>query len=102
VCGVIRSDRPELMEIGVSNPTVHPPKWIQNGVSVEDQNTADERIPILLRTPAAVRFVSYEPALGPVDFDPLWLRPTPTTAFLDGRVRVGDLLSLGCVGLDWL
>lgn len=38
------------------------------GVSVEDQKTADERIPLLLRTPAAVRFVSYEPALGPVNF----------------------------------
>jgi len=40
--------------------------WL--GVSVEDQETADERIPSLLQTPAAVRFVSYEPALGPVDF----------------------------------
>ena len=39
--------------------------WL--GVSVEDQATADERIPELLQTPAAVRFVSYEPALGPVD-----------------------------------
>lgn len=38
------------------------------GVSVEDQKTADERIPRLLGTPAAVRWVSYEPALGPVDF----------------------------------
>lgn len=38
------------------------------GVSVEDQKTADERIPLLLETPAAKRFVSYEPALGPVDF----------------------------------
>lgn len=35
---------------------------------MEDQKTADERIPLLLQTPAAVRFVSYEPALGPVDF----------------------------------
>ena len=43
-----------------------PNVWL--GVSAEDQATADERIPILLDTPAAVRFVSYEPALGPVDF----------------------------------
>jgi protein gp37 len=43
-----------------------PNVWL--GVSVEDQATADERIPLLLDTPAAVRFVSYEPALGPVDF----------------------------------
>ena len=36
------------------------------GVSVENQATADERIPHLLRTPAAVRFVSIEPMLGEV------------------------------------
>jgi protein gp37 len=42
-----------------------PNVWL--GVSVEDQDTADERVPLLLQTPAAVRFVSYEPALGPVD-----------------------------------
>jgi len=40
--------------------------WL--GVTVEDQVTADERIPFLLQTPGAVRWVSYEPALGPVDF----------------------------------
>jgi len=39
--------------------------WL--GVSVEDQAAADERIPHLLATPAAVRFVSCEPLLGPVD-----------------------------------
>ncbi len=40
--------------------------WL--GVSVEDQKRADERIPRLLRTPAAKRFVSYEPSLGAVNF----------------------------------
>lgn len=38
------------------------------GVSIEDQATADERIPLLLDTPAAVRWVSAEPLLGAVDF----------------------------------
>lgn len=38
------------------------------GVSVEDQATANERIPVLLQIPAAKRFISYEPAIGPVDF----------------------------------
>lgn len=42
------------------------------GVSVEDQARADERIPLLLETPAALRCISYEPALGPVDFSP-WI-----------------------------
>lgn len=42
-----------------------PNVWL--GVSVEDQAAADERIPPLLETPAAVRFLSCEPLLGPVD-----------------------------------
>lgn len=46
------------------------------GVSVEDQKTADERIPWLLKAPAAKRFVSYEPALAAVDFAP-WLPVKP-------------------------
>lgn len=40
--------------------------WL--GVSVEDQQRADERVPELLRTPAAVRFLSAEPLLGGVLF----------------------------------
>lgn len=42
-----------------------PNVWL--GVSCEDQKTADERIPLLLQTPAAVRFVSLEPLLGEID-----------------------------------
>lgn len=41
--------------------------WL--GVSVEDKATADQRIPLLLQTPAAVRWVSFEPLLGPVNLD---------------------------------
>lgn len=37
------------------------------GVSVEDQRRAEERIPILLDTRAAIRWISAEPLLGPVD-----------------------------------
>lgn len=39
--------------------------WL--GVSVEDQQRADERIPELLKIPAKVRFLSVEPLLGPVN-----------------------------------
>lgn len=46
-----------------------PNVWL--GVSVEDQERADERIPDLLATPAAVRFISAEPLLGPVDLTAL-------------------------------
>lgn len=41
-----------------------PNVWL--GVSAEDQKRADERIPLLLATPAAVRWVSAEPLLGPI------------------------------------
>lgn len=45
--------------------TGYPNVWL--GVSVEDQAAADTRIPVLLRIPARVRFLSCEPLLGPVD-----------------------------------
>lgn len=51
--------------------------WL--GVSVEDQATADVRIPLLLKTPAAVRFISYEPALSVLDLDPYLWYAKPTT-----------------------
>lgn len=47
-----------------SAPGPLPNVWL--GVSVEDQKRADLRVPALLDTPAAVRFLSCEPLLGPV------------------------------------
>jgi protein gp37 len=44
--------------------------WL--GVTAENQQRADERIPILLQIPAAVRFVSIEPMLGPVVIPEEW------------------------------
>jgi protein gp37 len=38
------------------------------GISAERQQEADERVPLLLKTPAAIRFVSAEPLIGPIDF----------------------------------
>src|SRR5260370_3288712 len=52
-----------------------PNVWL--GVSVEDQQRADERIPLLLQTPAAVRFLSVEPLLGPVDVARWLIRRNP-------------------------
>lgn len=42
--------------------------WV--GTSVENQEAADKRIPYLLQVPAAVRFLSVEPMLGPVNLRP--------------------------------
>lgn len=41
--------------------------WL--GVSCEDQKAADERVPVLLDTPAALRFVSAEPLIGAIDLE---------------------------------
>jgi len=67
--------RPENVA-ALAHPNWHRGEWPRNawlGVTAENQTFADIRIPLLLREPAPVRFVSYEPALGPVDFD-LFLR----------------------------
>lgn len=63
-----------------------PNVWI--GVSAENQATADERIPHLLATPAAVRFVSCEPLIGPVDLtrivESFHPGPPPSSVEFDG------------------
>lgn len=88
-----------------------PNVWL--GVSVEDQATADERIPLLLETPAAARWVSYEPALALVDFTSVWMRACPTC---DGTMSVHfdgggkpcptclhpDGSQGGVCGIDWV
>jgi protein gp37 len=58
--------------------------WL--GVTAGDQARADERIPILLSILAAVRFVSVEPMLGPVD---LW-RSLPRAACREDEYRRSD------------
>jgi protein gp37 len=70
-----------------------PNVWI--GVSVEDQVRADERIPLLLQTPAAVRWISAEPLLGPV----LLRRHIDVTR--DGTVE-GQIFVDHLTGLDWV
>ena len=60
---------PYTEQFGDSFPEEIPLDNIWLGVTAENQARADERIPILLQIPAAVRFVSVEPMLSPVDFD---------------------------------
>lgn len=52
------------------------------GISVEHQEAADDRIPVLLGTPAAQRFISLEPMVGPVSLRWVcaWPENAPTTA----------------------
>jgi protein gp37 len=67
-----------------------PPRHIWLGVSVENQETANERIPDLLATPAAVRWISAEPLLGELDLTHI------QSKYLDDNIRInvlnGDLI----------
>jgi protein gp37 len=88
-----------------------PNVWL--GVSTERQKEADERIPHLLATPAAVRFISAEPLLGPIDLTRLAFKKTceckqhsPTldaleaTVFCAGCCEGAERLDFG--KLDWV
>jgi protein gp37 len=66
-----------------------PNVWL--GVSVEDQATADERIPLLLKTPAAVHFVSAEPLLGRVNICQVPDSATRPMEFSARYTPLGDL-----------
>lgn len=70
--------------------------WV--GVSAENQNFADERIPLLLQTPAAVRFVSCEPLLGPVDLRNYLAIPT----VVDRGKQNEPILRNPHPSLDWV
>jgi protein gp37 len=79
----ILTKRPERMAVALAAINLHmnnntPFKNLWIGVTAENQEQAEKRIPVLLQIPAAVRFVSVEPMLGPV-----------------------DLTSLQCEGLKW-
>ena len=79
------------------------------GVSVENQHWADIRIPALLGTPAAVRWISAEPLLGPLDLHACWLHgkpgwgpeyPEPTSPTSPTGITVADLAA--GPRLDWV
>lgn len=87
---------------------VLPNVWL--GVSCEDQLTADERIPLLLQTPAAVRLVSLEPLLGRVALRNAWVTDIATEMWQQGdplaatlmRQSVADGSGWMAPTLDWL
>lgn len=67
-----------------------PHVWV--GVSVENQETADERIPFLLKAPAAVRWISAEPLLGPVELSNVTRRSD----------AVSKLGKMALDGINWI
>lgn len=80
-----------------------PNVWL--GVSVEDQAAADERIPLLLQCPAAVRWISAEPLLGPIDPIELFWERVPDDEMpmaLEARGHGGIPLRRRLPGIDWV
>jgi len=77
-----------------------PNVWL--GVSVEDQATADERIPILLRTAAAVRWVSAEPLLGRIDLTRIQWPGNQQVNVLTSVWHPGFTNHIDMARLDWI
>lgn len=90
-----RARWPGLTGIGISDPTKFPPMNVWNGVSVENQPAADQRVPELVATPSSVRWLSIEPQIGPVDL----------SAFIGGPYVTlpGDQVEPNRnAGIDWV
>ncbi|MHB1065621.1 MAG: DUF5131 family protein [Georgenia sp.] len=92
--------------VGISDPTKFPHANVWLGVSVENQQAAEERIPHLLETPAALRWLSCEPLIGPLDLSlARWLHsglPVNARAGIDWTVIGGESgPSARPFDLDW-
>lgn len=101
---LILTKRPENMKrffdlnTKVGDPVPWPNVWL--GVTAENQEQYDKRIPLLLQIPAAVRFVSIEPMLGPIDVKK-WLFHDDCDHYdCDGDCPVG--LNPPFAGIDWV
>lgn len=85
----------EFLDVAHTTPWPLPNVWL--GVSVENQETADERIPLLIQTPAVVRFLSCEPLLGAVnlqgDEPPPAMRSRAYLRGMLGDERVGWVIA---------
>lgn len=104
VAAFFRPARHNIYSLYLSRPWPLPNVWL--GVSAEDQKRADERIPDLLATPAAIRFVSAEPLLGPVNLRRVCIAPDHHTMLdaLDGYAIADSIAGSGqeCTMLDWV
>jgi protein gp37 len=103
---MLLTKRPKNINTEEIQSGVYASVWQKNiwlGVTTENQKRADERIPTLLQIPAAVRFVSIEPMLGPVD---LIYRPQGYMAgwrnYLNGQWEKLGSGIMTTTKLDWV
>lgn len=91
---------PDLAQDYVTTTWPLPNVWL--GVSVEDQKRADLRVPALLGTPAAMRWLSCEPLLGPVNLDEVARSDNPDGGWSAiASLGHGEQPRIG-VGIDWV
>lgn len=73
------------LDAATEAPWPLPNVWL--GVSVESQAAADERIPLLLQTPAAVRWVSAEPLLDDINLQHVMINNAPSPPFFGNALH---------------
>lgn len=95
----LRRRESDLKLIDCPTPLTWPLPNLWLGVSVEDQQRADLRIPALLDTPAAVRWLSCEPLLGPVDLG-RWLGPVDFPPCWDAHEPSAECAR--CIQPEWV
>jgi protein gp37 len=101
---LILTKRPErIMDfLLVQDPAWEWPRNVWMGTSVNDQESADKRIPALMFAPAPVRFVSYEPATGPVDLT-RWLGSYDRVTYRYDETGKSYVYACRFVaGIDWV
>lgn len=96
-----RPDR--MLEFIYSDSFPHVGGWnhpdnIWLGTSIEDQPTADKRLPFILQIPCAVRFISYEPALSEIDLSEV----TVDAQLYDPLRGIGDINPGPRNKIDWI
>lgn len=78
---LILTKRPENISTRIPTDLGYPSSNVRLGVTAEDQANADKRIPELLRAWQGKNFISYEPAIGPIDFEPFLQYPPLTEGY---------------------
>jgi protein gp37 len=75
--------------------------WL--GVTTENQKEAERRVPVLLKTPAAVRFIAAEPLLAAVELKPEWLGSAAAGPTIDWVMAGGESgPKARPIELDWV
>ncbi len=95
----IDSDRSIRIQMEQSGGRLPENIWL--GVSVENQRAADERIPLLLQTPAKVKFLSIEPMLEPIELQNIVFEHNYLINALTGKADT-HMGEIGWNKVDWV